>query len=160
MVLSVVNFIESPSIRIRHSDLLLQQIVTVDCQYDREPVVPVHICQQRNDFLKVGKVTERFGFVLRCVHSNLYITELFLWNVSSSFSPLLLVLIGKSKILNQILVKMLKVSIVPEYKGRPIVETIEHFVHRKLDNTKSKTLVEYKGMSLNSGCVTDRYIVC
>lgn len=46
-------------------------------------------------------------------------------------------LIGKSKILNQILVKMLKFSIVPEYKGKPIVETVEHFVHRKLDNTKN-----------------------
>lgn len=41
-------------------------------------------------------------------HSNLYIMELLLWNVSSSFSPLFLVLIGKSKILNQIFVKMLK----------------------------------------------------
>lgn len=69
-------------------------------------------------------------------------------------------LIGKSKILNQILVKMLKFSIVPEYKGKPIVETIEHFLHRKLDNTKSKTLVEYKGMSPSYGGVTDRYMVC
>lgn len=32
---------------------------------------------------------------------------------------------------------MLKFSIVPEYKGKPIVETVEHFVHRKLDNTKN-----------------------
>lgn len=60
----------------------------------------------------------------------------------------------KSKILNQILVKMLKFSIVPEYKGKSIVEIIEHFLHGKLDNTKIKTLVEYKGMSPNSGCVT------
>lgn len=67
-------------------------------------------------------------------------------------------LIGKSKILNQILVKMLKFSIVPEYKGNPIVETIEYFLHRQPDNTK--TLVEYKGMPPNSGCVTDRYMVC
>lgn len=49
-------------------------------------------------------------------HSNLYIIELLLWNVSSS-SPLFLVLIGKSKILNQFFVKVLKFSIVPEYKG-------------------------------------------
>lgn len=36
-------------------------------------------------------------------------------------------LIDKSKILNQIFVKMLKFSTVPEYKGKPIVETLEHF---------------------------------
>lgn len=65
----------------------------------------------------------------------LYIIELL--NVSSSFSLLFLVLIGKSKILNEILVKMLKFSLVPEYKGKSIVETIEHFLHRKLDNTKN-----------------------
>lgn len=53
---------------------------------------------------------------------------------------------------------MLKFSIVPEYKGNPIVETIEYFLHRQPDNTK--TLVEYKGMPPNSGCVTDRYMVC
>lgn len=72
----------------------------------------------------------------------------------SSSSPLFLVLIGKSKILNQIFVKMLKFSIVPEYKGKSIVEIIEHFLHGKLNNTKIKTLVEYKGMSPDSGCVT------
>lgn len=55
---------------------------------------------------------------------------------------------------------MLKFSIVPEYKGKPIVEIIEHLLPGKLDNTKSKTLVEYKGMSPNSGCVTDRYMMC
>lgn len=49
---------------------------------------------------------------------------------------------------------------MPEYKGIPFAETIEHFVHRKPDNSKSKTLVEYKGMQPNSGCVTDRYLVC
>lgn len=80
--------------------------------------------------------------------------------MSSSFSPLFLVLIGKSKILNQVLVKMLKFSIVPEYKGKSIVEIIEHLLHGKLDNTKSKTLVEYKVMSPNSGCVTDKYMMC
>lgn len=62
-------------------------------------------------------------------------------------------LIGKSKILNQILVKMLRFSIVPEYEGKSI-EIIEHLLHGKLDNTKIKTLVEYKGMSPNSGYVT------
>lgn len=69
-------------------------------------------------------------------------------------------LIGKSKILNQILVKMLKFSIVPEYKGKP-VETVEHFLHRRLDNTKSKTRWSIIiGMSPSSACVTDRYMVC
>lgn len=76
----------------------------------------------------------------------------------SSFSPQFLVLIGKSKILNQIFVKMLKFRIVPAYKGNSIVETIEHFMLGKLDNIKSKTL-EYKGISPNSVCVTDRYMV-
>lgn len=47
--------------------------------------------------------------------------------MSSSYSPLFLMLIDKSKILNQIFVKMLKFSTVPEYKGKPIVETLEHF---------------------------------
>ena len=84
------------------------------------------IFKQRNNFLKVvGKVIEWFGFDFSCFHSNLYIIELLLWNVSSSFSPLL-VLIGKSKILNQIFKCWSKFSIVPEYKGKPIVETIEH----------------------------------
>lgn len=66
----------------------------------------------------------------------------------SSFLPQFLVLIGKSKILNQI-VKMLKFRIVPAYKGISIVETIEHFMLGKMDNIKSKTL-EYKGMLHNS----------
>lgn len=64
-------------------------------------------------------------------------------------------LIGKSKILNQILVKMLKLSIVPEYKGKPIVETVEHFVHRRLDNTKSKTLGEYNYRRVTQFCLCD-----
>lgn len=55
---------------------------------------------------------------------------------------------------------MLKFSIVPEYKGKSIVEIIEYLLHGKLDNTKSKTLVEYKVMSPNSGCVTDKYMMC
>ena len=54
---------------------------------------------------------------------------------------------------------MLKFRIVPAYKGNSIVETIEHFMLGKLDNIKSKTLVEYKGISPNSVCVTDRYMV-
>lgn len=57
-------------------------------------------------------------------HSNLYIIELLLWNVSSSFSPLFLVLIGKRKILSQTFINMLKFSIVSVYKRRPIVGTI------------------------------------
>lgn len=57
-------------------------------------------------------------------HSNLYIIELLLWNVSSSFSPLFLVLIGKRKILSQTCINMLKFSIVSVYKRRPIVRTI------------------------------------
>lgn len=48
---------------------------------------------------------------------------------------------------------MLRFSIVPEYEGKSI-EIIEHLLHGKLDNTKIKTLVEYKGMSPNSGYVT------
>lgn len=55
---------------------------------------------------------------------------------------------------------MLKFSIVPEYKGKSIVEIMEHLLHGKLDNSQSKTLVEYKGMSPNSGCVTDKYMIC
>lgn len=51
-------------------------------------------------------------------HSNLYIIELLLWNVSSSFSPLFLVLIGKRKILSQTFINMLKFSIVSVYKRR------------------------------------------
>lgn len=57
-------------------------------------------------------------------HSNLYIIELLLWNVSSSSSPLFLVLIGKRKILSQTFINMLKFSIVSVYKRRPIVGII------------------------------------